>query len=230
MENTLKSSLMFKSFSPDQLKELVKISALKSYDSNQMIFFDNDKADGFFLVKKGKVKIFKMSDEGKEQILHIFSRPEPFGEAAVFSNTGFPANAQTVSKSEIIYIPKKELLEIFKKDPSTAMNMLAVLSLRLKEFTRLIEDLTLKELPERLASYILNQDKAQGEKNRIILEFSKGQLSKILGTTQETLSRTLGKFSKAGLIEVDKREIIILDKDFLSDISSGLENLKNTDI
>jgi CRP/FNR family transcriptional regulator len=171
-----------------------------------------------------------MSDEGKEQILHIFSRPEPFGEAAVFSNTGFPANAQTVSKSEIIYIPKKELLEIFKKDPSTAMNMLAVLSLRLKEFTRLIEDLTLKELPERLASYILNQDKAQGEKNRIILEFSKGQLSKILGTTQETLSRTLGKFSKAGLIEVDKREIIILDKDFLSDISSGLENLKNTDI
>jgi CRP/FNR family transcriptional regulator len=230
MEKTLKSTLMFKSFSSGQIQELTKISTLKSYGHGQMIFFDNDPADGLYLVKKGKVKIFKMSDEGKEQVLHIFSRGEPFGEAAVFSDTGFPANAQTVSKSEIIYIPKNELLEIFRKDPSTAMNMLAVLSLRLKEFTRLIEDLTLKELPERLASYILNQEKAQGEKNRIILEFSKGQLSKILGTTQETLSRTLGKFSRAGLIEVDKREIIVLNKKLLSDISTGIENLKNIDI
>ncbi|MDY0131433.1 MAG: Crp/Fnr family transcriptional regulator [Desulforegulaceae bacterium] len=229
MEKTLKITLMFKSLSNEQIQKLLKICTLKSYDPNQMIFFDNDPANGLYLIKTGKVKIFKMSEEGKEQIFHIFSRGEPFGEAAVFADTGFPANAQTISKSEIIYIPKKELLEIFKKDPSTAMNMLAVLSLRLKEFTRLVEDLTLKELPERLASYILIQEKAQGKKNKIILEFSKGQLSKVLGTTQETLSRTLGRFSKAGLIEVDKRKIKVLDKEFLYDISTGVENLKNID-
>ncbi|MDY0359896.1 MAG: Crp/Fnr family transcriptional regulator [Desulforegulaceae bacterium] len=230
MEKTLQNTLMFKSFNNAQINELAKISILKTCDPNQMIFFDNDTANGFYLVKKGKVKIFKMSEDGKEQILHIFGKGEPFGEAAVFSNTSFPANAQAVVKSEIIYIPQKELLEIFKKDPSTAMNVLAVLSLRLKEFTKLIENLTLKELPERLALYILNQEKVQGKKNRVILEFSKGQLSKILGTTQETLSRTLGKFSKAKIINVDKREIIILNKELLSDISSGVENLKNIDI
>jgi len=230
MEKTFKNTLMFKSFTPDQINELVKISSSKNYDQNQMIFFDNDPASGFFLVKKGKVKIFKMSEEGKEQILHIFGKGEPFGEAAVFSNTGFPANAQAVVKSEIIYIPKTDLLEIFRKDPSTAMNILSVLSLRLKEFTKLIENLTLKELPERLALYIMNQEKAQGKKNRIILEFSKGQLSKILGTTQESLSRTLGKLSRAQIISVDKREITILNKNLLSDISNGIENLKNIDI
>jgi len=227
MEKTFKNTLMFKSFTATQMNELVKISSVKIYDQNQMIFFDNDPANGFFLVQKGKVKIFKMSEDGKEQILHIFGKGEPFGEAAVFSNTDFPANAQTVSKSEIIYIPKKQLLEIFKKDPSIAMNILAVLSIRLKEFTKLIENLTLKELPERLALYIINQEKSQGKKNKITLEFSKGQLSKILGTTQESLSRTLGKFSKAEIILVDKREIIILNKDLLMDISTGDENLKN---
>ncbi|MCB9480469.1 MAG: Crp/Fnr family transcriptional regulator [Desulfobacteraceae bacterium] len=230
MEKTFKNTLMFKSFTDEQIKELIKISSIKTYDNNQMIFFENDPACGFFLIKKGKVKIFKMSEDGKEQILHIFGKGEPFGEAAVFSNTDFPANAQAVVKSEIIYIPKTDLHEIFRKDPSTVMNILAVLSLRLKEFTKLIENLTLKELPERLALYILNQEKTQGKKNRIVLEFSKGQLAKILGTTQETLSRTLGRLSKAGIILVDKREIIILNKNLLHNISSGVENLKNIDI
>lgn len=230
MEKTFKNTLMFKSFTDEQIKELIKISSIKTYDNNQMIFFENDPACGFFLIKKGKVKIFKMSEDGKEQILHIFGKGEPFGEAAVFSNTDFPANAQAVVKSEIIYIPKTDLHEIFRKDPSTVMNILAVLSLRLKEFTKLIENLTLKELPERLALYILNQENTQGKKNRIVLEFSKGQLAKILGTTQETLSRTLGRLSKAGIILVDKREIIILNKNLLHNISSGVENLKNIDI
>ncbi|MGM0417375.1 MAG: Crp/Fnr family transcriptional regulator [Thermodesulfobacteriota bacterium] len=230
MEKTLENSLMFKSFSKDQIKKIVKISSVHKYSAKQIIFFDNDPAEGLYLVKTGRVKIFKMSEEGKEQVLHIFSEGEPFGEVAVFSSTNFPANSEAVEDSEIIYIPKTGLLKIFKEDPSTAMNILAVLSIRLKQFTKLIEDLTLKELPERLAAYILQQDDIQGSSGKIILEFSKGQLSKILGSTQESLSRTLTKLSKGNIIEIDKREIKIIERQLLEDIAEGTENIKNINI
>jgi CRP/FNR family transcriptional regulator len=101
------------------------------------------------------------------------------------------------------------------------MNMLAILSLRLKHFTRLVEDLSLKEVPQRLAAYLLYLSESKDEPNNVELEILKGQLASLLGTIPETLSRILRKMASQGFIQVQGRKIKLLDRKALKDLASG---------
>lgn len=220
IKKSLHQSLFFSSFSQDQLHMIADIAFIKIYKPRQVIFLENDLAETLFIIKKGKVKIFKISPEGKEQILHIFTKGDSIGEVAMFSKGCYPANAESMDNTEIIGIPKKNLMEIFKKDPLAAMSIIAVLSQRLRYFTMLVENLTLKDLQERLALYIISQMKYQNNEQKIFLEYSKGELAKILGCTQEALSRNIKKLCDDEIIEVSKRVIHITDSQKLKEIAS----------
>jgi CRP/FNR family transcriptional regulator len=193
-----------------------------------MVFWQDTPAEGFYVVVSGKVKVFKLSFEGREQILHLFGPGEPIGEVPVFAGETFPANAQTMEATELLFFPRSKLRDLLAQNPSLAMNMLAVLSRRLREFTRLIEDLSLKELPSRLAAYLLHQSRTpSGDGCDVVtLDVTKGVLSKILGTSQETLSRVLKRMSEAGFIDVDRRDIRILDRSSLEALAEGLQSLE----
>ena len=171
-----------------------------------------------------KIKIYKLSIDGKEYILHIFSAYESIGEVAVFFGSTFPANAETLEDSSLLYIPREELISLYKKEPSLAMNMLGVLSKRLREFTNIIEELSLKELHQRLANHLLKLSNEK-EKNSICLEYSKGTLAKILGTSGETLSRVLSKMIKQKIIQMDNKNISILKPDILASLAEGTAKL-----
>ena len=213
---------LFHGLEESQLKSLRNISQKLSYQKNQSIFSQGDPAQGFYVVLSGQVKIYKLSLDGKEQVLHIFGSGEPVGEVPVFAGDTFPAHAQAISHSRLLFFPRQRLRELFLEDPSLAMNMLAVLSKRLRTFTTMIEDLSLKELPQRLAAYILHQTEQQGNSQEITLDVSKGILSKILGASQETLSRVFKQMTDSGLIEMHKRTIRILDPEGLEDLAEGL--------
>ena len=148
---------LFKGLPEDQLEKLVRISEERFYGRGDMIFSEGDEGNGFYVVLAGKVKVFKLSFDGKEQILHIFGPGNPLGEVPVFAGQSFPANAQAMAASTLLFLPRRRLLELYTSNPTLAMNMLAVLSMRLREFTKLIENLSLKEIPQRLAAYLLSQ-------------------------------------------------------------------------
>jgi len=167
------------------------------------------------------IKIFKLSSEGKEQILHIFGPGEPFGEVPVFSGQTFPANAEAITKSRALFFPRSEIIALIEANASLALNMLAVLSLRLRRFTIQIENLSLKEVPGRLAAHLIMLHIEQREKNIIDLNISKSQLAALLGTIPETLSRILAKMAGQGLLDVQGRQITLLD-------IKGLELLAQT--
>lgn len=124
-------------------------------------------------------------------------------------------------KTELIFLPRDKLRDLFQQDPSLAMNMLAVLAQRLRNFTELIGDLALKEISQRLATYLLYMQTSQRRDDKINLAVSKGTLSKILCSTQETLSRVLKKMEHAGIIEINNKEINILDLEYIKDLSEG---------
>ena len=146
-----------------------------------MIFNEGDVGDGFYIVKKGKVKIFKLSFGGKEQILHIYGPGKPFGEVPVFTGKNFPASALAVEKSDLIFFPRKDFITRITENPSLALNMLAVLSMRLREFTVMVENLALKEVPARLASYLGVLTREQDNMEMVTLPVSKNQLAGLLG-------------------------------------------------
>lgn len=205
-------SVLFGGLPAEQLDAIVKIAVEKKFAKGDTIFFEGDPGDGFYMVGEGKVKIFKMSALGKEQILHIFGPGEPFGEVPVFHGQPFPANAEALAKSSLIFFPREKFIALVHDNPSLALNMLAVLSMRLRRFVAQIEDLSLKEVPARLAGYLLYLLEEQQAEDSVELEISKGQLASLLGTIPETLSRIFAKMSDEGIIAVDGKKIHILDR------------------
>lgn len=212
---------LFEGLLDEQIHWLAAIVETRKYPRGMVIFTEGDAAAGLYVLHAGRVKIYKLSSEGKEQILHIFGPGEPFGEVAVFAGGHFPAYAETLETSETLFFPRKKIIELITKDPSLAMNMLAVLSKRLKYFTQLIENLSLKEVPQRLAAYLLVLADMKDKRGYVKLDIAKGQLASLLGTIPETLSRILNKMSIQGYIEVEGRQIKLLDRKSLENISMG---------
>lgn len=204
-----------------QLRELRDIAVDRHFNKGEIIFSDGDKGDGFFVVVEGLVKIFKVSSEGKEQIFHIYGPGEPFGQVAVYAGLSYPASAQAILKSHVLFFPRAAFVDLITRIPSLAMNMLAVLSRRLREFTVQVENLSLKEVPGRLAAYLLFLSDEEGKKDMVTLNISKGQLASLLGTIPETLSRIFARMKELNLIEMDGRNIKLLDL-------AGLEGLSES--
>jgi CRP/FNR family transcriptional regulator, dissimilatory nitrate respiration regulator len=216
---------LFKGLPTDQLKELADIGISKTVKRGQKVFTEGEAAVGFYVVVRGRVKIFKMSPEGKEQVLHIVGFSEPFGEVPVFAGGVFPANAQAIEDTLLIFFARDSFMDLIKKDPSLAMNMLALLSRRLMQFAGLIEGLALKEVPSRLASYLIYLSERNSNSDSIELDISKTLLSNVLGTIPETISRIFSKMTSEGLISIKGRKIDILDRKRITEISSGIATL-----
>ncbi|MFC1829558.1 Crp/Fnr family transcriptional regulator [Thermodesulfobacteriota bacterium] len=210
---------LFSGLSEDQLKKIRQIAVDKFYDKGRTVFLEGDDCNGFYIVADGKVKIYKVSLEGKEHILHIYGSGNPFGEVPVFSGQRFPASAQTLLKSHLLYLPKAAFVDLISDNPSLSLNMLAVLSMRLRQFTVQIENLSLKEVPGRLASYLIYLAEEQQAGDLVSLTVSKGQLASLLGTIPETLSRILARMAEKGLITVDGRDIRLINPDELADLA-----------
>ena len=146
---------LFEGLPQEQLEDLAGIVEEPMFRKGQTIFSEGDEGAGFYVVASGRVKVFKLSSEGKEQILHILGPGEPFGEVPVFAGQHFPANAEAMDDSRLYFFPRGSFVRLIRKNPGLALNMLAVLSRRLRVFASLIEDLSLKEVPGRLAAYLL---------------------------------------------------------------------------
>lgn len=208
----IESTNLFKGLPQEQIDIILDMTIEKQFVRGETIFFEGDEAKGFYIVTVGQVKVFKMNALGKEHILHIFGAGEPIGEVPVFHNQPFPASAEALVKSRLIYFPKKDFVNLIEKHPSVSLNMLALLSMRLRQFASQIENLSLKEVPARLANYLIYVSEEQDNTDTIQLSVSKGQLASLLGTIPETLSRIFAKMSDEGLIRVEGRTITILNR------------------
>ncbi|MEA3543937.1 MAG: Crp/Fnr family transcriptional regulator [Thermodesulfobacteriota bacterium] len=182
-----------------------------------VLFEEGAEAEGFYIVAFGKVKVYKLSPDGRERILHIVQPGNSFAEAAIFDDGLYPAFAETLATSTLLFFPKREFLDLLHHHSQLAINMIAGLSRFLRLFTVQIEDLTFRDVPARLARYLL--EGGNGATTTVLLPLSKTQLASNLGTTSETLSRTFRKLSDDEIIRVKGKRIEILDTDRLFDLA-----------
>ena len=217
----LKTIPLFSGLADEHLEKISSIASTSKFDKGEMIFHEGDKGNGFYMVEKGKVKIFKLSFEGKEQILHIYGPGNTFGEVPVFEGKNFPASSMALEKSIIIFLPRNKFVDLITQTPGLGMILLADLSKRLRDFTIQIENLSLKEVPARLAAYILTLSKEQQNEKQVTLPISKAQLANLIGTTPETVSRILKKMMSSSYIEVQTKTILINDLEGLLELSES---------
>nr|WP_035276024.1 Crp/Fnr family transcriptional regulator [Desulfogranum japonicum] len=217
-EEFLAQSFLFQGLEKEQLQLVAGIAVTKRYGRGQTIFLEGDPGIGFYMVASGKVKIYKMSQDGKEQILHVFGPGEPFGEVPVFHGAPFPASATALVTTETLFFPRNEFVELVTSNTSLALGMLAMLSLRLRRFATQVEHLSLKDVPARLVAHLLYLSEEQKRKDKVELEIPKGQLASLLGTSPETLSRIFARLKEDGLIRVEGKTIYLLDLQLLQEV------------
>lgn len=217
---------LFHGLPSSQLEELAMIVLIQHVKRGQTIFAEGDAGTGFYVLTSGRAKIFKLSPDGKEQILHIMPQNEPFGEVAVFAGEQFPASAEVIEEGQVLFFPRAAFIELISRNPSLALNMMAILARRLRRFASMIEALSLKEVPGRLAAYLLSVSSKKGKEKTLILDISKNQLASLMGTIPETLSRILARLAKEGFIETSgQRAIRILDQPGLQELADGERRL-----
>jgi CRP/FNR family transcriptional regulator, dissimilatory nitrate respiration regulator len=222
--SVLKHIPLFQGLPAPQLELLAGCAKEKSYKTGQAIFLDAQEAKALYVLIWGKVKIYKTSNEGREQTIFVFGPGEPFCMTALVDEIT-PASAMALEDTRIVYFPSDMLEDVAKKEPSLLFNMMLVLIHRLKESLVLIESLSLKEIPQRVAAYVLTTLEKEGTADIIELSFSQRELAKILGTIPETLSRVFKKMANDGILRVENRTITVIDRAALKELAEPEEAL-----
>lgn len=218
----LKNSVLFSELSDKDLKEIADISRVRKFNKGEAIFSEGDPADTFFVLSSGRIEVFKLSAEGKKQILRIVLPGEVVAEAAMFSGKTYPAYADATIDCEILCITQREMLDLLQKNPQLSLRMLGALSNLLRGFTGMIEDLCLRDVPARVAKFMLDRS-LKADRDFFQLEMKMGELAQKICTVSETLSRTLRKMRAKGIIDVKGKTITILDKETLQKIAAGMK-------
>jgi CRP/FNR family transcriptional regulator len=223
----LKRCPLFAGLKEEDLKKIRAIASLKQVRKKEILFGEGEEAKGFYAILSGKVKLYKISPEGKEQILHIVSAPDAFAEAALFLEGSYPAFAEALAESQLLFFPKRDFIQLIERNPQLSINMIVSLSHFLRRFASLIEELSLKEVSSRVAKYLIDLSLKSAKEGKspkeVDLDLSKNQLASKLGTISETLSRTLTKMKAKGIIDVKKNRIVILNQGALRESASGLK-------
>lgn len=216
---------LFEGLSQGQLEGVASLVVDRKVERGQMIFCEGAPAEGFYVVAEGRIKVFRSGPDGREAIMHVLGPGEPFGEVAVFQGDRFPANAMAVTPARVLFLPRRALVDRISRDPTLALNMLAALSRKLRQFTHKVEALTLQETPQRLAAYLLHASELAGGGDTFTLDVTKGLLAGLLGTARETLSRCLSRMVERGAVSMEGRSVTILDRSFLEAMVEGTEQL-----
>ncbi|MBD2082919.1 Crp/Fnr family transcriptional regulator [Leptolyngbya sp. FACHB-17] len=208
----LSQTMIFQGLSAEQLAELAGCSIAQSYKKGEILFHQGDEGSGFFIVRSGRVKVFKLSAEGKEQILHIFGEGDHFAEVPALDGECFPASAATLEKTDVLFFPRQAFLQLLEQRPTLAINLLKSFARHLRMFSHLVDNLALREVPAQLASYLLDLSEQANKAELVDLDLPKGQLAARLGTIPETLSRMFAKLGREGLIEIEGSKVKLLDR------------------
>lgn len=205
---------LFAGLPEEDMKKLGSSGTYRSFKSGEMIAGPADRIRAFFIIVWGNVKLYRSAPDGHEQTLYIFGPGESFCMTTLQDGT-FPADAMAITDTRILVLPAEVMESIAKSEPTLLLNMISVLIKRLKETMYMIEMLSLKEIPQRLAAWLLHASALQGGTGMLQMGMSHRELSKLLGTTPESLSRAFRRFKDKGMLDLNARTVKILDEGLL---------------
>jgi CRP/FNR family transcriptional regulator len=216
LETTLARSFIFSSLPAESLAKLARLAKPKKIVKGGFVFVKGDKAQGFFLVAKGRVNILAADPNGKERTVKIIKPGETFGEAAIFQKNGYPCSALASVDSSLLFFPGGEMKELLRADGDLALSIIGLLAHKLEHLAGLIR-LSLKEVAPKVAERLLAWPHRD---DRLVDPPRKSALAKSLGVTPESLSRALTRLKKAGLIG-ESPTLVILNRDGLAKVAEG---------
>jgi CRP/FNR family transcriptional regulator, cyclic AMP receptor protein len=204
---------LFSGLSAPELDYVLEISEKRHYPRGSIVIYQGDKAEFLYLILKGRVKVALDHANGKETILNILKEGDYFGEMSAFDQLPRSATILTEADSEFLAISQKAFKGMVMKYPEIALKMLKEMSMRLRAANELIGNLSHLNVKERVAKTLWNLCRSSGKRwkdGRIkIPRPALKDIASMSGTSRETVSRILSGFSKKGLLELTKEDIIV---------------------
>jgi CRP/FNR family transcriptional regulator len=222
--NQLKKVSLFKDFSDAEMKELEPYLSTSTYRKRETIFSEGEPPEWFYLVLSGKIKITKLSHEGKEIILEVISPTDIFGGIAVIKGFPYPANAVAMEDSQVLKVSRKNLMRLVDRFPNLMYCIAMQLGDRMKSSYDSLKNIALERVESRIAALLLKLAGKVGIETKsgtvIDMRLTKQDVADMVGTTVETSIRTFSKFKKEGLVTDSDGKFVIKDKDGLTSLSS----------
>lgn len=208
---------IFNHLESDQMDEIMKSAQSASYKKSEMVYYAGDTSDSLYIVSSGKIKIYRLSESGKEQLVRILTPGDFTGELALFSESIHESYAEAMEDTNICIITRSDLQKFLLKFPSISLMILSEFSKRLENSEKQITRFATEKVETRIALFLAECVEREGKSMEIVLPMTKKDLASYLGTTPETLSRKLTDLEEAGYIkQMERRKIKILNFDGLT--------------
>lgn len=218
IDRFLSRVFLFSELSPAELKLVSSVAHSRKLKKNEFLFSEGDEASSFFIVAYGKFKIFINGPKGADITLHIHGEGELVAEAAIFSDKNYPASCVALEDSLVVFIPRREFLDLISQNPKLSLKFMSTYSKRMRCFVKQIEELSSMDVKQCLVKYILDNAQLIKGNSVVSLGISKKNLALLLGISPETLSRTFSSLKAEGLISVLGKEIKLKDKKKLAEL------------
>jgi len=211
----LEKTALLSSLSPSELQLLATRTVRKLFGAGELLFSEGEPCNGLHIIALGKVRIFKTSMTGREQVLAVNVPGESIAEIPVFDGGPYPASAVAIEDVEIAFISRRDFNAYCLEHPEVALKVLSVVGARLRRLVGIIEELSFTTIRQRLISALLKLAQSEGKKTERGIEFqlpaTHQELANQLGTVRELISRNLMRLQADGLLDVDAREIVVKD-------------------
>jgi len=219
----LGNTILFKEVMEQDIQELVPFTRTIVLESDQILFSLGDTCEGLYVVLEGRTRAVRHGSDGREQVIHEDRPFSTYPEVAVFDNGPNPSSVVAVENSVLLFIPKSRIKKFCLQHPEVAMSALEVLSKRLRKATGMVEDLSLKDVSQRLAEFLLEQVRLEiGTQEHLELRHSNQQIADTIGTVREVVSRAFTKLQRKNWILKEGRSVEILDLEALADHIHGI--------
>lgn len=216
LADRLASLPYFRAMSLDRLAVLASHALCRHFTAQEMILIQGEPTSGLWVVEEGRVKVFRLSPDGREHILLLIGPGESFNDIPALDGGPNPANAVALSEVTAWTLPSEALLAELRADPDLALAVIGILSQRMRGLVQQIEDLALCSVTARLARFLLKQMTDASLSGPGV---TRATIAAHLATTPETVSRALRTLEKIGALRFDRQRIIIVREDLLRSVA-----------
>ena len=225
LASVLEKAALLSSLSHEELQTLAARTVRKLFSAGELLFSEGEPCSGLHIIARGKVRIFKTSVNGREQVLAVNLPGESVAELPVFDGGPYPASAVATEDTEIAFISRRDFHAYCIEHPEVPLKVLSVVGARLRRLVGIIEELSFTTIRHRLIAMLMKLAQSEGKKTErgveILLPATHQELANQLGTVRELISRNLMRLQAEGLLEVDARQIVVKD---LKGLSALLES------
>jgi len=224
---TLQATPLFSALDATEIAALAERAVIRRYSAGEVLFSEGEPCAGSYVVSSGRVRIFKTSPGGREQVLTIEGPGSSIAELPVFDGGSYPASAGALDDAQLLYVSRHDFRACCLEHPEVALKVLQVVGARLRRLVGIIEELSFTTVRHRLIAWLLREAQAHGQPGKsgthFELRVSHQELATHIGTVRELVSRNMARLQAQGLVQITGREIAIVNQEGLeSELASPI--------